>query len=248
MKIIESPQNARYKLFKTLLSAKWIRQEQLFILSGKKLVEESIRERSNLICWEIVPQGSFPLSHLDADKILQLPKGLFNELDSLGTGFNLLIMQLPHFNPGDLSKDAEGAELILPLGDPSNIGAMIRSAAAFGVKKIWLTKESAHPFLPKAIKASSGACFLVDFYLAPSIQQIQTTCIALDAGGETLEKFNWPENFRLLVGEEGQGVPKHIPVIPLSIPMEPGIESLNATVAMSVALYQYRNSKKIILS
>jgi TrmH family RNA methyltransferase len=244
MKIIESEQNSSFKLFKTLLSSRGIRSEQLFILSGKKLVEESIRQRPAMIRWEILTEGQQSQTQLPSHYIIYLPKALFNELDQLGTHFNLLIMQVPEFSPGNLTDPPASAELILPLGDPSNLGAMIRSAAAFGVKKIWLTKESAHPFLPKAIKASSGACFLVDFYLAPSIQEIQSTCIALDAGGETLEKFKWPKDFRLLVGEEGQGVPKHIPVISLSIPMEPGIESLNATVAMSLALYQYRNSKK----
>lgn len=241
MKIIESEQNTNFKLFKSLLSSKGIKSEQLFILSGKKLVEESILQRADLIRWEIVTANQEPQTRLPNNNIIKLPKNLFNELDSLGTGFNLLVMQLPELASGDLTKPAEGAELILPLGDPSNLGAMIRSAAAFGVKKIWLTKESAHPFLPKAIKASSGTCFLVDFYAAPSIQEITSPCIALDANGELLEKFNWPRNFRLLVGEEGQGVPKHIPITPISIPMEPGVESLNATVAMSLALYSHKS-------
>ena len=244
MKIIESEQNPSFKLFKSLLSSKGIKSEQLFILSGKKLVEESILQRAESIRWEIVTDNQQPQTRLPHNNIIKLSKNLFNELDVSGTGFNLLVMQLPEFVSGDLSQAAEGAELILPLGDPSNLGAMIRSAAAFGVKKIWLTKESAHPFLPKSIKASSGACFLVNFILGPSIQDIQTPCIALDAAGEDIQKFNWPKNFRLLVGEEGPGVPSQIPITPISIQMEPGIESLNATVAMSIALHQWRLGKQ----
>lgn len=243
MKIIESEHNSSFKLLKSLLSSKGIKSEQLFILSGKKLVEESIQQRSSMIRWEILTEGQRSQTQLPSHYIIHLPKSLFNELDQLGTHFNLLVMQLPEFLQSDLSEEPEAAELILPLGDPSNLGAMIRSAAAFGVKKIWLTKESAHPFLPKSIKASSGACFLVDFLLAPSIQDIQSRCIALDAGGENLQTFNWPKNFRLLVGEEGQGVPKHIPITPISISMEPGVESLNATVAMSIALYQWQSGR-----
>jgi TrmH family RNA methyltransferase len=240
MKIIESTQNNNYKMFKSLLSAKGIRQEQLFILSGKKLVEESVQQRHELIAWEIITDEHQSITHLPADKIIQLPNSLFKELDLLGTYCNLLVMKLPVFHQGDLNQLPHNAELILPLSDPGNLGAMIRSAVAFGVKKIWLTKEAAHPFLPKAIKASSGACFLAEFYLAPSIQQIMSPCIALDANGENIQTFSWPDNFRLLVGEEGQGVPKQIPITPISISMEPGVESLNATVAMSLALYQWR--------
>lgn len=240
MKIIESAQNARYKLFKSLLSAKGIRQEQLFILSGRKLVEESIQQRHELIDWEIVTDGCQSMTNLSSDNIIHLPNSLFKELDVLGTYHNLLIMKLPSFQQGDLDVLPTSAELILPLSDPGNLGAMIRSAIAFGIKKIWLTKEAAHPFLPKAIKASSGACFLAEFYLAPSIRDIKSSCIALDAGGENIQTFSWPKSFRLLVGEEGRGVPSEIPIVPIAIVMEPGVESLNATVAMSLALYQWK--------
>jgi RNA methyltransferase, TrmH family len=241
---IESTQNSKYKLFKSLLSAKGIKQEALFILSGRKLVEESIQQRSELIVWEIITNEQVALTQLPDDKIIQLPNNLFKELDLLGTHYNLLVMKLPDFHQGDLNQLPHKAELILPLSDPGNLGAMIRSAVAFGIKKIWLTQEAAHPFLPKAIKASSGACFLVDFYVAPSIQQIKSPCIALDAGGEMLEDFQWPNSFRLLVGEEGKGVPTQIPITPISIRMEPGIESLNATVAMSIALHHWKLGRK----
>ncbi len=240
MKIIESAQNSRYKFFKSLLSAKGIREEQLFILSGKKLIAESIQQRSELISWEIITGDYQAMTTLSSDNIIHLPNNLFKELDVLGTHHNLLVMKLPSFHSGDLDLLPQSAELILPLSDPGNLGAMIRSAVAFGIKKIWLTKEAAHPFLPKAIKASSGACFLAEFYLAPSIRDIKSSCIALDAGGENIHTFSWPENFRLLVGEEGQGVPLQIPIVPIAIAMEPGVESLNATVAMSLALYQWR--------
>jgi len=240
MKIIESVQNTTFKMFKSLLSAKGIKQEQLFILSGKKLVEESIQQRHELVVWEIISSDCQSMTNLPAEKIIQLPNAMFKELDVLGTYYNLLVMKLPDFYHGDLNKLPQKAELILPLSDPGNLGAMIRSAVAFGVKKIWLTKEAAHPFLPKAIKASSGACLLAEFYLAPSIQEITSSCIALDAGGENIQTFSWPNSFRLLVGEEGKGVPKQIPITPISIHMEPGIESLNATVAMSIALYQWK--------
>ncbi len=239
MPFIESTHNPKYKLFKSLLSSKGIKQERLFILSGRKLVEESIWQRHDLIVWEIIMGNGPPMTRLSADKIIQLPNNLFKELDVLGTYDNLLVMKLPDFHQGDLSQLPTNAELILPLSDPGNLGAMIRSAVAFGVKKIWLTQEAAHPFLPKAIKASSGACFLAKFYLAPSIQHIQSPCIALDAVGEALETFQWPKDFRLLVGEEGKGIPSQIPITPISIAMHPGVESLNATVAMSVALYQW---------
>jgi len=246
MQIIESAQNPKYKLFKSLLGSRGIRQEQLFILSGKKLVHEAITKFPENILWEIGSPESQSVSGLVDEKVIQLPNALFKELDQLGTHYNLLVMKLPEMHQGDLTLQPQSAELILPLSDPGNLGAMIRSAVAFGVKKIWLTKEAAHPFLPKAIKASSGACFLAEFYVAPSIHEIKSHCIALDTGGAEIEQFNWPANFRLLVGEEGKGVPDTIPITTISIAMNPEIESLNATVAMSLALYQWKSHANIL--
>ena len=65
--------------------------------------------------------------------------------------------------------------------------------------------------------------------------------VALDASGADLSTFNWPKNVRLLIGEEGQGLPRN-QFLPhtVSIPMVTGMHSLNAVVAASIGLYAYR--------
>ena len=65
------------------------------------------------------------------------------------------------------------------------------------------------------------------------------TILALDMHGKNLGTFTWPRNARLLIGEEGQGVPASKAFEFLSIPMAREVESLNATVAASIALYSY---------
>jgi tRNA G18 (ribose-2'-O)-methylase SpoU len=63
---------------------------------------------------------------------------------------------------------------------------------------------------------------------------------ALDAGGKSIADFNWPQNIRLLVGEEGPGIAENFPKNKtLSIPMAPQSESLNAMVALSLGLFSY---------
>ena len=65
--------------------------------------------------------------------------------------------------------------------------------------------------------------------------------VALDVSGADLSTFNWPKNVCLLVGEEGQGLPRN-KLLPrtVSIPMATGMHSLNAMVAASIGLYAYR--------
>ena len=124
----------------------------------------------------------------------------------------------------------------MPLGDPSNLGALIRSAEAFGVSKVVLLEEAAHPFHPKAMRAASGATLRIPLYRGPALKDLKVEMIALDLQGENIYEFQWPADFRFLVGEEGPGlaaaeVPRRV-----SIPMQKNAESLNAVVAASVAL------------
>ena len=65
-----------------------------------------------------------------------------------------------------------GLEILCPLGDPANVGALIRTAAAMGVERIILLKESAHPYHPKAIRAASGTMFKMSLLQGPSIRDL----------------------------------------------------------------------------
>jgi TrmH family RNA methyltransferase len=121
------------------------------------------------------------------------------------------------------------------------LGACLRSAESFGVSNIILLKESAFPFHPKAIRASSGSCFRLPLFEGPSLKEFTAEgLLALDMNGESLDQFDWQPNGRLLVGEEGQGLPERISATRISIPMRSSLDSMNATVAASIALFSYR--------
>ncbi len=128
------------------------------------------------------------------------------------------------------------------LSRPGNVGAVLRTAAAFGVTAAVLLKEAAHPFHPKAVRASAGAVFRLRLRLGPSIHDLPTTLplIALSQDGRPLDKVLFPDSFGLLAGLEGLGVPEKWRKKAAAISMAPGTESLNAATAMAVALYEWR--------
>jgi TrmH family RNA methyltransferase len=130
-----------------------------------------------------------------------------------------------------------GIEVVLPVGDPGNLGALLRSCEAFGVGRVILTKEAAHPFLPKAVKASAGSALRLPLLRGPALAEFPNSCIALDANGNDIKDFIWPANGLLVVGEEGAGLGRKKSKFDfhLRIPTE-GVESLNAVVAASIAL------------
>lgn len=178
--------------------------------------------------------------------VIALARSIFEELDVSGTHHPLLLTRTPEIADADLSKAPEGLEVLCALGDPSNVGALLRSAAAFGASKVILLRECASPFHPKAVRAASASTLLTALERGPSIKDLPGATIngpvlALDMNGRDLGKFEWPKNARLLIGEEGPGVPSSKSFEFLSIPMAKDVESLNATVAASVALYSYYN-------
>lgn len=242
MKPIMSQQNPNYKRWRQILEPRGIKKFSQTIVSGRKIIPEFMEQQKHLIQEIVVDSESMAEDwNVSSHKqVFVLQKSHFKELDVLGTNAPLLVLTLPIVDSWNPNGEAKGLELMVAMSDPSNLGAVIRSAEAFGVSKMVLLSESAHAFHPKVTRTSSGSNFRLKLEKGPSINDVGSTELwALDMGGFDLREAKLPENLRLLIGEEGQGVPEGIlPNHRLSIPMAPAVESLNATVAASLAIYQ----------
>jgi 16S rRNA (guanine527-N7)-methyltransferase len=244
-KDITSTANSTFKMLAGLLTTKDIKKQSLAIISGGRFIEEIANacpaQVEGWITFDRSPP-SFPVPQW-----FNLPKALFNELDQFGTGTPLLLVRtcdIPDYNAQD--PWPHGCTLFLPFQNPDNCGAVIRSAAAFGVARIVLLKEAAHPFLPKATRAAGPAVFQVPMFAGPSVRDIdfgQMPYFSLSAEGRKLSETNFPAAFALLPGVEGPGVPEKYRKNAVSIPMQPGVESLNAATATAVALYEWRRQQ-----
>ncbi len=176
---------------------------------------------------------------------------LFKALDLFKTGSPLLVGRIPEIKADDLLNDASEPTLITALGHPDNLGSLIRSAEAFGVTRIVLLKESAHPFHPKCLRASAGSALRCQFSKGPSLNNLSAVSdlLMMDLHGQNISEFEWPKHFRLLIGSEGMGIPQNLTAQRLHIPMAPSAESLNGGISGSIALYQrwtkvdFKNSK-----
>jgi TrmH family RNA methyltransferase len=241
---IESPSNETFKTFLSLTTSKGLKKTGLFILSGEKLIREFLKSPNLKISYELITTGQEPLtSKMSEVKLTELSPDLFKQLDVVGTHYNLLVLEQPLIQPITLSAQPQGLELVLPIGDPGNLGALVRSCEAFGVAKIILTTEAAHPFLPKAVKASAGSVLRLPLFRSGSLTELSEDCIGLDTEGISVNEFRWPKNSRLVVGEEGPGLKVLKLKTKISIPTQ-SVESLNAVVATSIALFSYQSSRK----
>ena len=124
------------------------------------------------------------------------------------------------------------------------MGAVIRSAAAFGVARVVLLREAAHPFHPKGARAAGPTLFHVPLLHGPSVEELQSRdhpLIALATEGPEIGSEPFPATFGLLIGREGPGLPDHLRAgLRRRIPIAPDVESLNAATATAIALYAWR--------
>lgn len=246
---LESAQNPRIKLWLGLAEPKAIRKSGRFLLAGRKTVPEALRrwpgQFEAIVAADEAALGD-PTIPNDLARIL-VPKAIFERLDLAGTGHALLVGLVPEVPGTDFSMPPQGLELVCALSDPNNLGALVRSAAAFNVSRLILMPECAHPFHPRALRAASNAVFELRLETASSWDALNTAqgpIFALDGRGTDMTTFGWPGNLRLVLGEEGRGVPDSLKMERLAIPTSGKVESLNAMAAASIALSQFFLSRR----
>mgnify|MGYP001016448554 CR=1 FL=1 len=242
---LASASNATFKHLRELLTGRGVRKHGEALLAGPRIVNDLLRTHADRALGWITPQaGPAPPESLKAPW-LRLEGGLFQELDVSGTHSPLLWMKVPEMPEWtDDGPWPAGCTLFIPLQDPENVGAVVRSAAAFGVARVVLLREAAHPFHPKAARAAGPGLFQVPLAFGPSIQGLHSDrvpIIALDNDGPTLASSPFPESFGLVVGLEGPGLPEYLRQGPKRrVPITDGTESLNAAAAVAIALYEWR--------
>lgn len=144
--------------------------------------------------------------------------------------------------------------LLDELHDPHNVGAIIRSAAAFGASAVLLPEHNQSPITGTVIKTSAGMVFRIPIVKIGNVNQTvrllkekHMWSYGLVMNGDTeLKKavFDTPTLF--IVGNESTGIREktlELCDVKMTIPMNPDCESLNASVAASVVLYEWSRGK-----
>jgi TrmH family RNA methyltransferase len=138
------------------------------------------------------------------------------------------------------------------LQDPGNAGAVVRAAEAFGATGVLFVKGSAGPFHPKTLRASAGSVFRVPFLAGVPADEAAGMLRRLDiyaampfTGSERLaEDADFTRPCALVVGNEGRGVSEELRAVATSVAIPTmGVESLNASVAAAVLLYEIRRQR-----
>ena len=164
---------------------------------------------------------------------------------------NATIYNSVHF----LQAKNESIVLLESVRDPSNVGAIIRSAAAIGIDRLILSADCADIYHPKAVRASMGTLFnqRIDRVgdLAATIGEMKASgrrvfAAALDERALTLGQFEIVAGDAVVIGNEGHGLSGEVVAAcsnSVIIPMSGRAESFNAAVAASILMWEFAKGK-----
>ena len=219
--MITSPDNTQLKLIRKLQRKKERDSSGLFVAEGEDLIEAAQDAE-----WE-------PEVLLFSGEDVE-PE-LLDRVSSLGSGSRVIGVYRQRWSEpvGDL------CVYLHEMGDPGNVGTVIRSAHGLADGPVILGPGCADPFGPKAVRASMGSVFARPPARA-SLEDLAGALIGLDSGGAPLSGVEVVPPVVLCVGGERGGLP---PLeVTAAIPMrEGGPESLNAAMAATVGLYELGN-------
>lgn len=240
--MITSKDNKLIKYCIQVKDKKASRKEKVCLVETYKIVREMLQR--NLVIKIICIEPKFELfSNISSVQIEKITDSLADFLsDTKTTDGVFALCRIP-----ETSDKLSDRILVLDnIQDPSNMGAIIRSACAFGYDTI-LSVNSVYPYSYKCIRSSMGHIFNVNFIETDyeNLQKLKTKnnikFVCADMRGENLDNFHYKaEKIAVIIGNEGQGVSKEIENLSdyiISIPMKNSVESLNASVSASIIMY-----------
>jgi len=216
-----------------------------YLCDGIKLLEDASKSNVEIVTVLATSGVSFPLP-LET-RLFYTDRSIIDSLSPLKSAQNILFSCriTEHGAP-----DAKGTHILLDgLQDPGNVGAIIRTANAFGIDSVILTGGCADPYNPKAIRASMGAIFRQRF-CNMNIQELKKLkddgfrFVGADLGEGCKNILRVKiKNSLIAIGNEGSGLSQEVLSLcdeRIRIPIAPECESLNAAVAAGIIIWKAR--------
>lgn len=252
MKLISSRENALFKHAKALShSSRERRRAGMALLEGVHLVSAFMAlhgmPKTLVVSESAQARGEIAplLARAMAADLVVLADALFQEVSTFETPSGILALITPP-RPHEVPDDALACLLLEDIQDPGNVGAILRSAAASGVRHVLLSTGCAFAWSPKVLRAGQGAHFLLNIVegadLEAFLRGFSGQSLALTPrAGQTIYDIDMKRSIALLIGNEGAGLSARLLQAAdqqVAIPMPGQTESINAAAAASVCLFE----------
>ncbi len=259
IRTLTSPRNPALKEVRALQAKKVRRERRLFVAEGEDLLDAARAAG-------VTPRAVFgdadrlgPADHRLADlpeatAVYLVPGDILAAASTLAAPPRVLAV-LPQPGPwgfADVDFPPDPAAFLAGVGDPGNVGTLVRSAAALGVGWLALAPGSADPYHPRAVRAAMGSTFSLPVLSGVRVEDLATrgemrTVAAAAEGGRPPWEVDLTGPLMLVLGSEREGLgdlggrlgPSEI----VTIPQSDGAESLNVAAAGAALFSEMRRQR-----
>ena len=255
--MITSTANQQVKnLVQLKKKAKARREQGVFLVEGLKMFLEAPEDQVE----QIYVSPSFLEKHEETvrgRKYEILGENVFEHVSDTQTPQGILcVVRQPVYSMEDLGGSGKPCVLVLEgIQDPGNLGTMFRSGEGAGITGIIMDKATVDIFNPKTIRSTMGSIYRVPFIQTENLRE---AVLALKETGTRVyaahlmgtcsyDEGDYTSGCAFLIGNEGNGLTEETAAladVPVRIPMEGRLESLNAAVAASILMYEAHRQRR----
>ncbi len=252
--IITSRENPLIKLVAALqVSSEKRKRNGLFVLEGLRICKDACDNGikfDKLIVSDAAAEkyaADTEKFSLISDECYKIPDSLFKKISDTKTPQGIIaVAKMPV--TGSCGIDKNGKYIALEnVADPSNLGAISRTAEALGVNGIILSSDGCDPYSPKALRASMGTLLRVPVFVTESFAEtlkstgLKRYACVVDKTAESIKEQSFGNGSVVMIGNEANGLTdsaKQSADVLVTIPMTGRAESLNAAAAAAIAMWE----------
>ncbi len=235
--MITSVENKKIKEIVKLNNKKYRKENKLFIVEANHLVEEAYKHNLLISTYSLY-ENNYPNNVVVSENVMRK----ISNLDTIPS-----IIGVCKFK----SESQLGNKILIldDIQDPGNLGTIIRSATAFNIDTIVLSKNTVDLYNPKVLRATEGMIFNINIItrdLYPFINELKNNNYKIFStnvvNGKELSNIEKPNKYAIIMGNEGNGVKMELQNLSdenIYIKMSSVCESLNVSIATSIILYEF---------
>ena len=248
--IITSKDNEIIKNIKKLKEKKY--RLNSYIVEGIKMVKEAINENQEIALIAIREDFKIDFDTKNT-KIVTISNKIFNDISDVKTPQGILAVIKKNQN-NHIETNQEYILALDSLQDPGNMGTIIRTADSANINQIIINKTTVDPYSPKVIRSTMGAIYRTNII---EVEDLKATLKEMKLKGfqiittdlkatQSIYDINYNNKTVVVIGNEANGVSQEILQTAdkkVIIPMLGKTESLNASIAASIMIYEYVRQK-----
>lgn len=262
MQIISSKDNELIKHIKKLKEKKYRDLNNEYIIEGTKLIKEAIEENTNIkqivICdncqnTDIIPKEL--MYEIAKYECIYVTEKIFKNISDVNTPQGILAIIEKNNKETQIDYSQDIIVVLDDIQDPGNLGTILRTVDSIGLTQIIVSKGTADCYNPKVVRSTMGAIFRVKIIesedLEKTLEEIRKHKFKITVSSlqtkNTIYDINYDKKV-IIIGNEANGVEQKIQDIAdekIKIPMLGKTESLNASVATGIILYEYVRQKRM---